>query len=115
MSTPERQVETQQEEHNGLAMGTILRLWFPLAASWLMMSTETPIVTAVAARMPHAKLQLAGFGVAYSLALLTESPILAMLTTGNALARDRQALRLVQRFMLVLCAIQMAAVLLRKG
>jgi len=83
-------------------MGTIFRFWLPLAASWLLMSTESPTVTAFIARMPEAKLQLAAFGVAISLALAVESPILSLLTAANALARDRQSFRLLYRFTMLL-------------
>jgi len=84
----------------GLGMRTLVRFWFPLATSWLLMTAETPVVTAVAARMADAKLQLAAFGVAFSLVLMMESPIISMLTAGNALARDRRSYLLVRRFML---------------
>jgi hypothetical protein len=95
-----------------LNTGTLLRFWFPLAASWLLMSTETPLVTAVVARLPGSKLHLAAFGVAFSLALMVESPVIPMLTAGNALARDPVSFHLVRRFMLGLCVVLTAAMLL---
>jgi hypothetical protein len=95
-----------------LSMLTVLRFWFPLAASWMLMNTETPIITAVIARMDDAKLHLAAFGVAFSLVLVVESPITAMVTVGNALARDRDALRLTRRFMLVLSSLLTVVLLL---
>jgi len=89
----------------GLDMRTLVRFWFPLATSWILMNAETPVVTAVAARMADPKLQLAAFGVAFSLVLMMESPIIPMLTAANALARDRRSYRLVRRFMLGLSGI----------
>jgi len=89
----------------GLSMRTLVRFWFPLATSWMLMTAETPVVTAVAARMADPKLQLAAFGVAFSLVLMMESPIISMLTAANALARDRRSYRLVRRFMLGLSGI----------
>lgn len=78
----------------------ILHFWFPLAASWLLMAAEMPTVTAFVARMPQTKLQLAAFGIATSLALAIESPIVPMLTASNALVRDRHSYNVVHRFML---------------
>lgn len=83
-------------------MATILRVWFPLALSWLLMSAEMPGVTAFIARMPQAKLQLAAFGVAVSLALAIESPIISMLTASNAMVRDVRSFQMVRRFMFML-------------
>ena len=100
MSVSNTRIDGSHAASPVLSMGQVFRFWLPLAASWLLMSTETPIVTAVAARMGDPKSQLAGFGVAYSLVLMVESPIISMLTAGNALARDGAPLRLVRRFML---------------
>jgi hypothetical protein len=100
------------QDRSRLSTLTVLRFWAPLAASWLLMSAEMPLVTAFIARMPDAKLNLAAFGVAFSLVLVAESPIIAMLTAGNALARDRSSYLLVRRFMLGLSAFLTLVVLL---
>jgi hypothetical protein len=78
----------------------VLRFWLPLAASWLLMAIEKLAVNAVIARMADAKLQLAAHGIAFSLALAVESPIISLLTASNALARDRDSFRLLYRFMM---------------
>ena len=82
----------------GLARSTILWFWLPLAATWLMMSAEGPYVAAIIARMPEAALNLAAYGVAFSLAWLVESPIMMLLTASNSLVRDRQSFLALRRF-----------------
>ncbi len=69
----------------------IFWFWVPLAAMWLLMAVEGPIVSAVIARLPHPELNLAAFGVTFSLALIVESPIIMLLTAGTALARSKQS------------------------
>jgi hypothetical protein len=81
-----------------LTQRRILRLWLPLAAMWLLMSLEQPTLSAVIARLPEPKLNLAAYGLTFALALIVESPVIMFLTLGTALARSRQAYRLLMRF-----------------
>jgi hypothetical protein len=76
----------------------ILRLWLPLAAMWLLMSLEQPTLSAVIARLPEPKLNLAAYGLTFAFALIVESPVIMFLTLGTALARSRQAYRMLMRF-----------------
>ena len=48
--------------------------------------------------MPEAALNLAAYGVAFSLAWLVESPIMMLLTASNSLVRDRQSYFALRRF-----------------
>lgn len=112
MFQPNQDTKARRENPTGPNMFTVLRFWLPLAASWLLMTTEMPTVNAIVARMAGAKLQLAAFGVAFSLALAVEGPIISLLTAGNALARDRASFRLLHRFTLSLSALLTAAMLL---
>ncbi len=82
--------------------GTIFRFWLPLAATWLMMAAEGPFVAALVARLPDPKLNLAAFGVALALAFVAESPIMMLLAATTALARDRESLRRMWRFSLLM-------------
>lgn len=81
-----------------LSQGRILAFWSPLAATWLMMSVEGPLVAAVIARLPEPKFNLAAYGVALALAMLCESPIIMLLSAATALVRDRQSFRALARF-----------------
>jgi hypothetical protein len=76
------------------------------------MATEKLTVNAIIARTIEAKLQLAALGIAFSLALAVESPIISLLTASNALARDRESFRLLHRFMLGLDAVLIGVMLL---
>jgi len=69
--------------------GDVYRLWTPLALTWVMMSAEAPVLTAIIARLPEAKLNLAAYGLAGSIILLCEAPILGMMSAAIALVRDK--------------------------
>src|SRR5512140_946104 len=80
----------------------IAELWWPLAASWLLMGFELPAVSAVMARLPNPTVSLAAYGgVVFPLALLIESPIIMLLSASTALSRDWQSYRVVRRYMLM--------------
>ncbi len=75
----------------------ILRFWLPLAATWLMMAVEGPLLAAVIARGADPVYNLAAYGVAYSLALVVEAPVIMLMSAATALARNRQSyLRLLK-------------------
>ncbi|MGD8563761.1 MAG: hypothetical protein PVG03_14555 [Desulfarculaceae bacterium] len=76
----------------------ILVFWLPLAATWLMMALEGPFLSAVIARMPAPKFNLAAYGVSFSLALIAEAPILMIMSAANALVSDSDSLVKMKRF-----------------
>jgi hypothetical protein len=83
----------------------ILRLWWPLAASWLLMGVELPMVAAVMARLADPAVQLAAYGsVVFPVALVVEAPIIMLLAASTALSSDWDSYRKVRRFMLVASA-----------
>ncbi|MCZ7602812.1 MAG: hypothetical protein M5R37_08090 [Melioribacteraceae bacterium] len=80
----------------------ILIFWIPLAATWLMMSIENPILTAIIARMAEPKYNLAAYGVAFSFALLIESPVIMMMSASTALVKDYQSYLKLKKFTYIL-------------
>jgi hypothetical protein len=76
----------------------ILVFWSPLAATWLMMAIEGPFLAAVIARLGEAKFNLAAYGVAFSLAMLIEAPIIMMMSAATALVVDRHSFLALRRF-----------------
>jgi hypothetical protein len=79
---------------------TVFDLWWPLAASWLLMGFELPVVSAAMARMAEPTLSLAAYGaIVFPLALIIESPIIMLLSASTALSRDAASYRLIRRFM----------------
>lgn len=68
----------------------ILKTWLPLALSWLMLTVEQPILAAVVARSADPKVQLAAWGLAFSIILLLSAPSISMLAASTSLSRDRE-------------------------
>lgn len=79
-------------------VGGIAMFWVPLAATWLMMSLEGPFLTAVIARLERPEHNLAAFGVAFSLALIVEAPIIMIMSASTALVKDGRAYFMLRRF-----------------
>lgn len=88
-----------------LSAREILRTWWPLAASWLLMGIEMPMVAAFLGQMPGSKPDLAALGgVVFPLSLLVEAPIIMLLAASTALVRDAASHRLLLRFSTLLAA-----------
>ena len=82
----------------GLGQRRVLTTWWPLAASWMMMGAEQPLVGAVVARLAEPEVQLAAYGsVVYPLALVVEAPVIMLLAASTELSRDRVAFRALRR------------------
>ena len=91
--------------HAGESVKAVFYFWFPLAVSWILMTVGNPTVNAIIARLPDAKFQLAAFGIAHSLTMAIQSPVVALLTTSVAFSRDRSSHQLVRRFTLLVCVL----------
>jgi hypothetical protein len=76
----------------------IFWFWLPLFASWLLMTSEGPIISAAINRLPNEVTMLAAYGIVVSLSVLIESPIINLLATSTALVKDRASYFLVRRF-----------------
>ena len=74
--------------------------WLPLYASWLLMLSEGPLLSALVNRLPDEVTMLAAFGIALALAVTIESPVINLLSTSTALVRDRQSYAQMRRFVL---------------
>lgn len=78
----------------------VARAWWPLAASWLLMGLELPMVSAVIARLADPTIHLAAYGgVVFPISLLIESPVIMLLAASTAVCRDRASYALVRRYM----------------
>jgi len=80
----------------------MLALWLPLAASVVMMVLEPTIINIGLGRTATPELALAAYGVAFSLALLVEAPIIMLLDASVARAVDRPSFVLIRRFAFLL-------------
>ena len=81
-----------------LTNGAIARFWYPLAATWIMMALEGPILAAAIARMPDATVNLAAHGVAFAIAILVEAPVMMLMSAATALVQDGDSYRRLRRF-----------------
>lgn len=84
----------------GPTVRQMLALWLPLAASIVMMVLEPSIINIGLGRTSDPELALAAYGVAFSLALLVEAPIIMLLDASVARSTDLEAFRLLRRFTL---------------
>ena len=85
-----------------LTQKTILAFWIPLAATWLMMSLEGPYLSALIARLAEPKFNLAAYGIAFSLALIIEAPVIMMMSASTALVKDYHSFRQLRKFNYIL-------------
>lgn len=84
----------------------VLRVWFPLALSWLFMALEGPIANSFIARMPDPEICFAVFGaVVLPVASLIEAPVLMFLSASTALSRNLPQFLALRRFMHVSSAV----------
>ncbi len=90
------------KEDSQVSFVKILGFWAPLAATWMMMAVEGPFLAAIIARLSNPKYNLAAYGVAYSLALIVEAPVVMLISASNALARDRDSYLKLRKFALLI-------------
>lgn len=83
----------------------IFKTWWPLAASWMLMALELPVINIVITRLVNPEIHLAAYGsLVFPLALLIEAPIIMLLAASTALCSDWETYRKVRRFTHVLSA-----------
>ncbi|MBD2041019.1 hypothetical protein [Microcoleus sp. FACHB-672] len=83
---------------------TFLDLWrqfIPLSLSDVAMACGDPMMTTTLAHLPDTRVNLAALGIAKSLAIFFESPIITILHASNALAPMERSRRALWRFTLL--------------
>lgn len=89
-----------------LPMRRIIHTWWPLAASWIMMSLEGPALSAVIARLVDPEINLAAYGgVVFPLSLIIEAPIIMLLAASVALSKDWESYVRLHRYMMAAGAV----------
>jgi len=82
-------------------MRRIVHTWWPLAASWLLMAAEGPVMSAIVARLADPEINLAAWsGIVWPLLLTIESPIIMLLSASTALSKDWNSYLKLRRFMM---------------
>lgn len=104
--TPGRHASTPNHTPgSAYTMRDLFGMWWPLAASWLLMSFEGPAISAVLARLAHPEISLAAYGgLILPLCFLIEAPVIMLLSASTALCRDTQSYRAMRTFMHVMSA-----------
>ena len=90
----------------------ILLFWLPLAASWLLMGAEVPVLQAAIARLAGVETQLAAFGIVMSLEIAIESPVIMLLATSTALCTSARNYLTLRSFMIWINVVATAVALL---
>lgn len=81
----------------------MLRLWAPLAASWVLMAMEPTLVIASVSRLPEAKINLAAWSsVVFPISLVIEGPIIMMLAASTRLSTSWRRYSAVLRYGVVM-------------
>lgn len=76
-----------------------------------MMSIEGPYLSALIARLAEPKFNLAAYGIAFSLALIIEAPVIMMMSASTALVKDYQSFKQLRRFNYIL-SISLTAIMI---
>ena len=85
-----------------LSLRRIVKVWLPLAASWLLMGTELPMLSAFVARLAHPEINLAAYGgIVFPIALIVEAPVIMLLAASTALSKDWASFKKLHNYMLV--------------
>jgi hypothetical protein len=92
------QATADRNAEEGPTSRQMLALWLPLAASIVMMVLEPSTINIGLGRTADPELALAAYGVAFSLALLVEAPIIMLLDASVARSTNHAAFALVRRF-----------------
>ena len=99
------QMSANRPKPDPVSIARIFQVWWPLAASWLLMGAELPILSAVVARLANPEINLAAYGgIVFPLALVIESPIIMLLAASTALSKDWASYLKIRRFMMVTSA-----------
>jgi Na+-driven multidrug efflux pump len=77
-----------------------------------MMSVEGPYLSALIARLAEPKFNLAAYGIAFSLALIIEAPVIMMMSASTALVKDYHSFRQLRKFNYILSVSLTAAMIL---
>lgn len=81
-----------------LTTRSVLKFWWPLASTWLLMAVEGMLLALIIARLPNPIQNLAAYGVAYAFAIIVEAPVILLMSASTALVRDAQGYRALWRF-----------------
>jgi len=94
-------LESQSNQPSQISLATLWREFLPLSLSDVTMACGDPVMTTTLAHLPAAQQNLAAVGIAKSLAIFFESPIIMILHASNALAPTQVSRQALWRFTLL--------------
>ncbi|WP_016951298.1 hypothetical protein [Anabaena sp. PCC 7108] len=94
-------MKLQEPQSQPVSLGTLWREFLPLSLSDVTMACGDPMMTTTLAHLPDAQINLAAVGIAKSLAIFFESPIIMILHAANALAGSQDSRKALWRFTLL--------------
>lgn len=104
MATEAQEAPFTSQESTRLALRQTLSFYLPVAASWLLMALEGPIIYFFVNRLPETTdVTRAALGVVIGLSIWIESPVIGLLSTSTTLARNRQHYLQLRRFTIHTC------------
>lgn len=96
-------------EESALTSARIMRIYLPLAVSWIFMAVEAPVCQSLISRLSEAKVNSAAMLVVMSLSIWIESPVIDLLSTSTTLAKGKRSYETIRRFtMLMMAAVTVA-------
>ncbi|MGC9529278.1 MAG: hypothetical protein ACP5G2_01480 [Candidatus Bipolaricaulaceae bacterium] len=99
MEAASRQADNEADLTPVLPLREVARVWWPLAASWLLMALEGPAISAIVARLVQPELHLAAYGgLVLPLSLFIEAPIIMLLAASTALSKDWRSYTFLRNF-----------------
>ncbi|MBO1065336.1 MULTISPECIES: hypothetical protein [Nostocales] len=93
-------MKLQEPQSQPVSLGSLWREFLPLSLSDVTMACGDPMMTTTLAYLPDAQVNLAAVGIAKSLAIFFESPIIMILHAANALAGSQDSRKALWRFTL---------------
>lgn len=98
---------TQQTtaESKSLSLGEIFQTWLPLAATWMLMTAEGPLLAAFVARQVAPELNLAAWSIVFPLVLILAAPGITLLSASTALVKDLESFNQMRRYVFGLIVI----------
>ena len=93
-------MKLKETQSQAVSLGSLWREFLPLSLSDVTMACGDPMMTTTLAYLPDAQNNLAAVGIAKSLAIFFESPIIMILHAANALAGSEDSRKALWRFTL---------------
>jgi progressive ankylosis protein len=94
-------VKLPENQSQAVNLRTLWREFLPLSLSDVTMACGDPMLTTTLAYLPSAQMNIAAVGIAKSLAIFFESPIIMILHAANALAASGDSRKALWRFTLL--------------